>query len=254
MHQVKIYFFPPKEMNVSFSSQHEAAWETSRGCTINVTGLQNLQLSCCGQEGLETWNMAARGCGTLFSTCLSQKVLETYLANILRQRFPKWATQLLQSFRPVQSISLKPSTTWGQALQQTRGGSTFSNAPQRTETGELLLPLPRMVPKSAETGEPWVHYHWNTVSGGAHRKTHPKSHTCTYPYRSHTSVPRKKVRISTVWAEQLCKLNFVLNAPLNITLETSHLQNHTPSKDTLTPCTPLSLFHHKTENEHALLH
>lgn len=63
---LKSIFFP-KETDVSFSSQHEAAWETNRGCTIKVPCLQNHQLSCRRQEGVgeqgrhRTWWQGAAG-------------------------------------------------------------------------------------------------------------------------------------------------------------------------------------------------
>lgn len=137
---------------MSFSSQHEAAWETKQDCTIKVTCLQNLQLGCCKQKDWgKRGNTEHAGLGLQGSLLyLPQTVFQTYLAKILRQTFPKSAAQFLQSCRPVQSISLNPSSTGGPALRSARGSST-SDPPQKDGDGGAAAQRPRQLKLGALT-------------------------------------------------------------------------------------------------------
>lgn len=52
----------------------------------------------------------------------------------------------------MQGISLNPSTTWGQALQQARGGGTSSDPPRKDGEGGAAAPAAR---DSAQAGCNW---------------------------------------------------------------------------------------------------
>lgn len=132
---------------MSFSSQHEAAWETNQDCTIKVTCLQNLQLGCCKQKGWgKRGNTEHAGLGLQGSILyLPQTVLQTYLAKILRQTL----NQLLGSCRVAdlcKASALIPQAPGDRPVSQPEAAAPVT-LPTRMETGSCCL-----VSKTAETG------------------------------------------------------------------------------------------------------
>lgn len=119
--------------------------------------------------------MAARGCGTLFCTCLSQRVLHTYLANILRQEVPKRSCSVPAKFQtharhppePLNHLGTGPS-----ASQRRRHLQQPSK--ERWRRGNCCSHCQGQHPRHLKRGGPWLDHHWKTVGGGAHKKNNPK--------------------------------------------------------------------------------
>lgn len=225
---LKSIFFP-KETDVSFSSQHEAAWEMNRGCTIKVPCLQNHQLSCRRQEGLgeqgrhRTWWQGAAG---LSSVPASARGYFRHIWQHFISEVPKMSCSVPAKFQTcARHQHESPNQPGDRPFGQPEEEAPPVTLHRGMEQGELLLPLPAQCPRQLELGCLGLTTTGKLrVEGPALKQTNKKTnnmkHTHVYLYRSHPTVSGKKPKAVTISAEQLY---FVLNHPLNITPPKTHL-------------------------------